>query len=166
MDANEILTDAASRPMHILGQIRERVTSEVLNLHPAGHDNSVAWLLWHSGREIDVQLRALAGVEEVWTADGFRDRLGLGDLGDGVGYGHTPEQARAVVIADSETLLDYLTETLKALVGYISALSPADLDDIVDERWDPPVNRGVRLISIIDDAVQHIAQAAYVLGAA
>ena len=35
---------------------------------------------------------------------------------------------------------------------------------MVDEQWDPPVTRGARLVSILDDAAQHIAQAAYVLG--
>jgi len=35
----------------------------------------------------------------------------------------------------------------------------------VDQSWDPPVTCGVRLISIIDDAAQHVGQAAYVVGA-
>jgi hypothetical protein len=41
---------------------------------------------------------------------------------------------------------------------------PADLDRIVDRRWDPPVTLGVRLVSIIDDEIQHSGQAAYARG--
>jgi hypothetical protein len=43
-------------------------------------------------------------------------------------------------------------------------LTEADLDQVIDENWDPPVTRGVRLVSIIDDAAQHVGQAAYVAG--
>lgn len=38
------------------------------------------------------------------------------------------------------------------------------LDRIVDRRWDPPVTMGVRLVSIADDSLQHVGQAAYVKG--
>jgi hypothetical protein len=43
-------------------------------------------------------------------------------------------------------------------------LGPADLDQIVDRRWDPPVTMGVRLVSVADDCLQHAGQAAYVRG--
>ena len=43
-------------------------------------------------------------------------------------------------------------------------LGPEDLDRIVDRRWDPPVTMGVRLVSIADDSLQHVGQAAYVRG--
>ena len=40
----------------------------------------------------------------------------------------------------------------------------ADLTRIVDERWDPPVSLGVRLVSVVTDDLQHVGQAAYVRG--
>ncbi len=46
----------------------------------------------------------------------------------------------------------------------LEALVPADLDRIVDRRWDPPVTLGVRLVSVADDSLQHAGQAAYVRG--
>ena len=46
----------------------------------------------------------------------------------------------------------------------LQSLTSADLDRIVDESWDPPVTLGVRLVSIADDGLQHIGQAAYVRG--
>ena len=36
--------------------------------------------------------------------------------------------------------------------------------DVVDRAWNPPVTRGVRLVSVVDDAAQHAGQAAYVRG--
>ena len=35
---------------------------------------------------------------------------------------------------------------------------------VVDEEWDPPVTVGVRLVSVLDDCVQHAGQAGYARG--
>ena len=56
MDARELLTDLANRPLQELDHFWDSVTAEMLNSHPAGHPNSIAWLVWHTGREIDVQV--------------------------------------------------------------------------------------------------------------
>ncbi|MHA6513500.1 mycothiol transferase [Tessaracoccus sp. Z1128] len=164
MNALEILLDATSRPLEAMADFRGCLTPETLNQHPGGHPNSIAWLLWHSGREIDVQLTHLSCREEVWTSDGFRDRFALGAVGDGVGYGHSDDEARAIVVDDGGLLVEYVTATVEALQDYIRSLDEAALDDVVDRHWTPHVTRGVRLVSIIDDATQHIAQAAYVCG--
>jgi hypothetical protein len=34
----------------------------------------------------------------------------------------------------------------------------------VDEAWDPPVTLGVRLVSVVDDDLEHAGQAAFVRG--
>lgn len=164
MNAIDILIDLADRPRQSLAHIADRLTPEVLNAHPLGHDNSIAWLLWHTAREADVQLSMLSGAEQVWTAQGFRDRLGLGEAGDGVGYRHTPEQARSVRVEDPAVLVELIGAVTDAMIAYLRTLSDADLGDIIDEAWDPPVTRGQRLVSIVDDASQHVGQAAYVLG--
>jgi hypothetical protein len=43
-------------------------------------------------------------------------------------------------------------------------VTEADLERVVDERWDPPVTLGVRLVSVIADDLQHVGQAAFVRG--
>ena len=50
----------------------------------------------------------------------------------------------------------------KAGIDYLHHLPPDALPDIIDRRWNPPVSRAVRLISIIDDAAMHSGQAVYV----
>ena len=49
-------------------------------------------------------------------------------------------------------------------MSYLGSLTDVDLDEVVDERWDPPVTRGVRLVSVVSDDLQHAGQAAYVRG--
>ena len=46
-------------------------------------------------------------------------------------------------------------------VEVIVALDDAGLARIIDRRWDPPVTAAVRLVSVVDDAAQHVGQAAY-----
>ena len=46
----------------------------------------------------------------------------------------------------------------------LERLTAADLERIVDRRWDPPVTLGVRLVSIASDSLQHAGQAAYLRG--
>lgn len=165
MDAITVLTDAAARPAEAARRLADALTPEVLNAHIGGHPNSPAWLLWHMGREIDVQVADLTGHEQVWTAQGFRDRLGTQSLGDSMGYGMSAEEARDVRSDDAEGLLAYLDAATASLTDYLGTLSDAMLDDVVDEQWDPPVTRGVRLVSVIDDAAQHVGQVAYIAGA-
>lgn len=165
MKATSILHNAATRPAEAAGRLRSALSPEVLNAHLGGHENSVAWLLWHTGREIDVQTAELADSGEVWARGDYARRTGIGALEDGVGLGHTAAEAHQIRSDDGDALVDYLAAATEALLDYISTLTEADLEEIIDENWDPPVTRGIRLVSIIDDAAQHVGQAAYAVGA-
>lgn len=162
MNVTELLQDIAARPIAAAAQLPS-LTPAQLNAHPGDHPNSIAWLLWHSGREIDVQLSDLTGRPQQW--EDFRDRFDLGEIGDGFGLGHTPEQAAEIRVDDQQLLVAYLNATLNAFTEYLETLSEDDFDEIIDENWTPAVTRGVRMVSIIDDAIQHVAQAAFIAGA-
>lgn len=162
MDTIELFQDLAKRPVDAAKNL-PTLTTEQLNAHPGDHPNSIAWLLWHSGREVDVQLEALTAKPQIWEK--YRDRFSLGEIGDSLGLGHTEEQAAQIRVGDQQLLVDYLDATLTALNEYVGTLSESDLGEVIDHDWDPPVTRGVRLISIVDDAIQHVGQAAYAAGA-
>ena len=70
----------------------------------------------------------------------------------------------AQVRASAEDLAGYYADVEPVLAGFLGSLDEAALDRVVDEAYDPPVTLGVRMVSIVDDMVQHIAQAAYVRG--
>lgn len=163
MNAKEVLIDLARRPQAALEAIRGALTPELLNSHPH-HDNSIAWLLWHSAREIDEQLAHLSGHEPVWTAGGFAERFVLPVASDEHGYGHTPAQARAIVATDPALLTEHFFAVVEAQVAYLESLEEADLIRVVDDRWDPPVTLAARMVSMSVDAAEHIAQAAYIAG--
>lgn len=161
MNVSEILSGLAQRPIDAVRALPQ-LSDEQLNAHPGNHPNSIAWLLWHSGREVDIQLSQLSGQAELW--DRFRTHFNLGKIGDSMGFGHSVEQAHSITANDQNLLVDYLEACLGALSDYATTLGEAELDEIVDRNWEPAVTRGVRLISIIDDAAVHVGQAAYVAG--
>ena len=66
--------------------------------------------------------------------------------------------------ADAALLLGYYDAVHEQTLRYLDGIGEADLDRIVDRRWDPPVTLGVRLVSVADDDIQHAGQAAFVRG--
>lgn len=106
----------------------------------------------------------LTGEQQVWERDGFAEKTGLGERGAGIGYGDTPEQAREIQVHNPDVLIDYIQAAAEAYRAYVHTVSEEQLDDVVDERFDPPVKRGVRLVSMVDDALQHVGQVFYAKG--
>ncbi|WP_192596244.1 DinB family protein [Nesterenkonia lutea] len=163
MSSLDILRDIAQRPLDEARALRPALTPELVNAHPH-HDNSIAWLLWHSAREIDEQIAALSGTEPAWTAQGFDARFSLGLEDHDMGLGHSGSQARQIHVEDTDLLLEHLRAAVQAQLTYLDSLDEADLTEVIDEQWDPPVTRSARLVSISLDAVAHVNQAAYITG--
>ena len=101
----------------------------------------------------------------MWFRDGWVDRFALDLPRDANGYGHTPDEV-AKVRASPELLAGYYHAVLEATLEYVASASADELARVVDERWSPPVTASARLVSIIDDAAQHLGQAAYLRGIA
>lgn len=163
--AQELLRDAFTRLIEHVDDLTDGLTEEQAIYRPSPNANSIAWLIWHSARVQDVQVADVAGVEQVWTRDGWVERFGLDLPRDDTGYGHSPEDV-AKVQAPADLLGGYYHAVHKLTLEYIASITGDELARIVDTHWDPPVTASARLISIIDDCAQHLGQAAYVLGMA
>jgi hypothetical protein len=164
MDHADILIEFAQRPLQVAEAVLRDISTDVLNQLPDGVHNSVSWLIWHAARQQDLQVADLDGHEQVWTAQGWADRFGLDLPVDAFGFGASADQVAVVQVESASLLRDYLAAVVDRLVGYVRGLSSVELDEVIDASWDPPVTRGVRLVSTIDDCVQHLGQAAYVRG--
>ena len=163
MTSAELLIDCFGRIRDAVHDAVDGLAPEQLSVQLDDEANSIAWLVWHLSRVQDDHVAAVDGNQQVWTAAGWVERFGLAlDVTD-TGYGHTPEQV-ASVRSDGERLLGYFDAVHDATVSFLQPLTEADLDRIVDERWDPPVTLGVRLVSVITDDLQHAGQAAFVRG--
>ena len=113
----------------------------------------------------DAQLCDIAGIEQVWFRDGWVDRFELDLPRDSHGYGHNAEEV-GKVRASAELLAGYYHAVHKVTLEYIASVTADELARIVDAAGPLPVTASARLVSIIDDAAQHLGQAAYLRGIA
>lgn len=165
MNTNDILIDAFGRIRELVHRVVGSASEEQLTYRPDPDANSIAWLVWHLTRVMDDHVSELAGTEQDWTAAGWVDRFGFPFDPTETGYGHSSEKVGQVQ-ASGDLLVGYHDTVQDSSISYIRGVTPQELDRIIDRRWDPPVSAGVRLVSVIGDGMQHIGQAAYVLGMA
>ncbi|GAA4267220.1 mycothiol transferase [Frondihabitans peucedani] len=163
MTPAELLRDSFSRIPAIIDRATDDLDAQQLAARPGPGTNTIAWLAWHTARGQDVQVAALAGTDQVWTSDGWYERFELPFGPDEMGYGMSAGDV-ARVVATADLLTGYLEAVTARTSEYLGGVSESDLDDVVDEDWNPPVTRGARLNSILGDCLQHAGQASYARG--
>jgi hypothetical protein len=164
MQTNDVLTDAFGRILHDFERAVQGLTAGELAFRPDPDANSIAWLTWHAARVQDDHISALANRPQAWTELDFHRRFEMPFDPRDIGYGHTSEQVAAVRPDRPEMLVEYLSAVTERTLEYLSGVDASELDRIVDRNWDPPVSAGVRLVSVVDDSMQHVGQALYVRG--
>ena len=164
MTAADLLADAFGRIHHVVHYVVDGLTPDRLSFRIDGEANSIAWLVWHLTRIQDDHVAGVAGIEQVWTSDGWASRFDLPFDRSDTGYGHSSSEVAAVQVESGELLTSYHDAVYDQTLTYLARLTEADLGLIIDESWDPPVSLGVRLVSVITDDLQHAGQAAFVRG--
>ena len=164
MDVAALLLELYGRIPPLAQQAVAGLDCDQLTEQPAPGANTIGWLIWHLTRVQDHHVSELLAVDQLWAGGDWAAGFGLEPDPTNTGYGHVAEQVAAVRPDRPELLLEYLTGVDERTRAMLVQLVPADLDRIVDRRWDPPVTLGVRLISIADDSLQHVGQAAYLRG--
>lgn len=160
----DLLADAFGRVQEAVHGAVEGLDAEQLGRRLDPSANSIAWLVWHLTRVQDDHIAEVAGLEQVWLAEGWVERFGLPLDPKAIGYGHTSEEVAAVRVGGPELLLGYHDAVHRQTVGYVRGLADADYDRIVDRSWDPAVSLSVRLISVVTDTLMHVGQAQFVRG--
>jgi uncharacterized damage-inducible protein DinB len=161
---NDLLADAFDRVRDLVHECADGLTTEQLAFRADPEANSIGWLIWHLTRVQDDHIATVAGLDQVWTSQGWADRFGLPFDDDAIGYGHDSEQVGQVRPRSATLLVNYYDATHEQTLRYLETLSADDLDGVVDERWDPPVTLAVRLVSVVSDDLQHIGQANFIRG--
>ncbi|MEU0005527.1 DinB family protein [Streptomyces sp. NPDC006314] len=164
MHAKDILIDGYGRIQEEVHAALDGLGPDELHHRPAPDANSIAWLVWHLTRVQDDHIADAFGLDQVWLSQDWEKRLGLGLPRHDTGYGHRPAKVAKVRVESAELLTGYYDAVHDQTLGALRGLAARDLERIVDERWDPPVTLGVRLVSVLSDDLQHIGQAAYLRG--
>lgn len=159
-----ILLDGFGRVEEGVTAVLDGLSVDDLRWQTAPGANPIGWLLWHLSRQQDAQLAEILGVEEAWTAEGWRERFTLPYDPEDSGYGQRPEQVAAFSVDDPALLSGYAGAVHGLTRRLVDQLDVDALDRVVDERWDPPVTAAVRIYSVLEDAAKHLGQAEYVKG--
>ncbi|MFI1566602.1 DinB family protein [Streptomyces sp. NPDC020490] len=164
MHAKDILIDGYGRIQEEVRAVVGGLGPDALNARPSGDANSIAWLVWHLTRVQDDHVADAFGLDQAWSARDWHKRFGLDLPRHDTGYGHSPSKVAKVRVDSGDLLTGYYDAVHEQTLQALRSLAAKDLERIVDERWDPPVSLGVRLVSVLSDDLQHVGQAAYVRG--
>lgn len=163
MNVSDLLTDALGRVRQQMPDLVTGLSDDDLAWRPDPGANSIAWLVWHLSRIEDDHVSDVAGTPQAWTADGWEERFALPFPPGEHGYGMSSDDVGRVRVG-GDLLAGYYDAVAGRSQAYVATLTPDDLDRVVDDRWDPPVTLGVRLVSVVNEVNAHLGQAQYVRG--
>jgi Protein of unknown function (DUF664) len=164
MELNELLIDLFERIAEHVHEAVDGLDAESLITPPEPDANPIGWLVWHLTRVQDHHIAAILDEDQVWVSGGWASRFGVAADPQNTGYGHSPTDVLTIHPDGAGALIEYYEAVAARTRQLLQSTTPKDLDRIVDERWDPPVTLGVRLVSIADDDIQHAGQASYARG--
>lgn len=164
VNVDELLVELYERIPPLVQAACDGLDREALSAQPPGGGNTIGWLLWHLTRVQDHHVGELLTAPQLWERDDWGGRFGLESDPTNTGYGHDVDEMAGVRPDGSGALVEYHGAVWERTRQYLGSLDAARLDEVVDERWDPPVTLGVRLVSVADDSLQHVGQAAYLRG--
>jgi len=164
MDVASLLLELYGRIPPLAHDAVDHVDLVTLTEAPSPGANTIAWLVWHAARVQDHHVAELIGSDQIWIGNDWAREFRLDPDPSNTGYGHTAEEIATVRPTRHGLLIEYLEAVDRRTRTFLENLTPKTLDRIVDRRWDPPVTLGVRLVSIADDSLQHLGQAAYLRG--
>ncbi len=165
MKWQELLIDGYGRVLEVLERALDGLSQEDLTRQPHPDSNSIGWLVWHLTRVQDDHISDLMGEEQLWIRGRWHLKFNRAADPKDIGFGHSSEDVAAFKPPDAKTLLEYFRAVLERTRRYIATLSLDDLDRRLDEPWFQPLPTvGVRLISVLDDNLEHVGQVAYLRG--
>src|SRR3954452_17176863 len=142
MDVNDLLTETYGRLPDLVRGAVDGLTPEQLRWAPAPGANPVGWLVWHLTRVQDHHVAELLEADQIWVGDGWAQRFAREPDPDDTGYGHSAGQVAGFAAESAGALVDYFDAVYARTREHLAGVTPADLDRIVDRRWDPPVTLG------------------------
>ncbi|MEY2583361.1 MAG: hypothetical protein QOE09_3210 [Ilumatobacteraceae bacterium] len=164
MELNELLVEVFSRVTEEVHSAVDGLDPAALMTPPVEQVNPIGWLVWHLTRVQDDHMAEILNEDQLWAAGDWAGRFGVAPDPANTGYGHSWDEVMSIRPESADALIEYYEAVAARTRKFLATTIAEDLDRIVDERWNPPVTLGVRLVSIADDDIQHAGQANYARG--
>ncbi len=164
MEAAGLVLDALGRVRDMVRAALKDLSAEELLSPPKPH---IAWLVWHIARVQDANFSGLLARQQLWIADGWYARFNMPPDPKDYGSGHrqTAAQVDAFTVTDKKLLLDYHDAVFEQTKGYLSTVTNADLNRVLDEpQYQPLPTLSIRLASVINCNTRHAGQIEYLRG--
>ena len=164
MELSELLIDLFDRVAEHVDEAVSGLDLDALHTAPEVGSNPIAWLVWHLTRVQDHHVAEIVDEDQVWISGNWAPRFGVEPDPNNTGYGHSWDDVLTIRAESADVLVEYYRAVAARTRQLLELTTATGLDRVVDNRWNPPVTLGVRLVSIADDDLQHAAQAIYVRG--
>lgn len=164
MEVHQLLIDLFQRVDEHVHEAVDGLDNGALATPPEPGANPIGWQVWHLTRVQDHHVAEILQEDQVWISGNWAHRFGVAGDPDNTGYGHSWKDVMSIQPESADVLIEYYEAVAARTRELLASTTPKDLDRIVDDRWDPPVTLGVRLVSIADDDIQHAGQAIYARG--
>jgi hypothetical protein len=112
----------------------------------------------------DDHVANIAGRDQIWVTSDWAAAIGMDADPALLGQGDSPDQVASLRPEDPFALIGYHDDVMDASVKYLGGANARELDRIIDHSYTPPVSVGVRLVSVLNDNLQHAGQARFLRG--
>ena len=162
MDFRDILKSQMAEYAEALEIALEGLTPEERRFQPTAESNHIDFIVWHMARVEDTLFnRAILRQPDIWERDGWGERLGITEEGNG--YRLSVEQANSLPEFSLDDLMEYYRSVRAEFAEYIDSLSEQELDNLPNPRR-PEFPIGETLKHIVVEEAQHVGQIAYIRG--
>ena len=157
---------ALARNWDMVETALEGLDEATLVKRPADHCNSIAWILWHMNRVVDMFINTrLQSKSDLWIADGWHLKFGMEEKPRIMGW--TPEDMDSWPVPSLQVQRGYFEAVKTAAREYINSLT---VEDLARQVTFPPEAQtqdhtvATALGQLIWDNVAHGGQIAYLRG--
>lgn len=162
MDFKQIVSTALDEYTTDLNRAMDGLTPQERRFQPNPDSHHIDFVVWHMARVEDNWVQRFGRqTKTVWEHDGWPEKLGLPEHGNGFGY--TAKQVTNLPVFDPALLTEYSESVRAATLEFLHGLSEQELDQCPDQGR-PEYSIGQMLKHVIVEESQHVGQVAYIRG--
>lgn len=163
MDFHKIIRMGLEEYYEQLLKALDGLTPEERRFQPDPGSHHIDFAVWHMARVEDGWVQRFARqTEQVWTLEGWHEKLDIPEAGNG--YGYTADQVANLPRFELDDVMAYYESARRETFGFLDSVSAEDLDRCPDPEQRPDYSIGRMFSHIIVEEAQHTGQVAYLRG--
>ena len=165
MAFKEFLQSSFQRQYDFMMRAIDGLTPEEFAWRPGLESNSIAFLVWHYGRAMDLWIQNQAqSVPQFWETE-WAEKFGQEPDPTNLGFGYTAEQLAAFQVADLDILRAYAETAHASAQTFLAGLDDSAIaETTVTHRSGDPMPLSQLFELLLCEVNQHGGQMAYLRG--